>query len=121
MPVTIKKKKSDVKTVKTKKPGTTNAQAGGQQPPPGAKAKTPEAGPSQAPQAAASQQQPASVQPQGPVHNYTIDVSIALVAFLTFLVLIFVQVSELSYYSAYPSVWPSPTVSASAPAVDTQD
>ncbi len=101
MPVTIKKNKTGVKTIRTKRPAA------------GAKKTGESAAPSTGKPAEEQAQQtqaapPAAVQPEANGHNYGIDVTVAMVALLTFIVLIFVQVSEMSYYSAYPSVWPSP-------------
>ena len=116
MPVTIKKKKT-VKTIRTKRPSQA-AKEGAE------KKEAKPAEPAQAAPAPAQAQTtpPVAVQPEGKAHNYAIDVTIALVALLVFVVLIFVQVSEMSYYSAYPNVWPTPAGGApvSPPADNSQ-
>ncbi len=101
MPVTIKKKKTGVKTIRTKRPAA-GIKKTGQPESPSAE----EQGAAQVPQPQAAP--PVAVQPAEKGHNYGIDVTIAMLTLLAFTVLVFVQVSEMSYYSAYPSVWPSP-------------
>ncbi len=100
MPVTIKKKKTGVKTIRTKRPAGTIKTV---------RASSSSAGKPAEEQPPQTQAEPtAAIQPEIKGHNYGLDVTLAMLALLAFMVLIFVQVSEMSYYSAYPSVWPSP-------------
>lgn len=104
MPVTIKKKKT-VRTIRTKRPAE------------GSQAKASQVQQA-APAVAAAPEQPVqpaiAAQPQNKPHNYGIDVTFALLTFLVFVVLIFVQVSEISYYKAYPGIWPVPSINTTS-------